>query len=168
MSETIDIEPNISGKRGQTLKVLAILSWIAIGLSTVVLLFTIARGPYSAEEMDEQKVVLLSGMTDEMIEILGEDYVNETVMTMEVTNNLFYSIYGFSLAHSVLGFYAVFLMFNLKKRGFYLYLIYSIVPIFSTFGFYGMGTMMIFSVVFSSLISLLFCILYGYQLKRMS
>jgi len=168
MSETIDIEPNISGKRGQTLKVLSILSWIAIGLSTIVLLFTIAKGPYSAEEMDEQKIILLSGMTDEMIAILGEEYVNETVKTMEVTNNLFYSIYGFSLAHAVLGFYAVFLMFNLKKRGYYLYIIYSIAPIFSTFGFYGMGTIMIFSVVFLSLFSILFCILYGYQVKRMS
>ena len=168
MSETIDIEPNISGKRGQTLKVLAILSWIAIGLSALILVFTVANGPFSAEEMEEQKVLFLSGMNDEMIQILGEEYVNETVMIMEVSNDLFYSVNGFSLANVVLGFYAVYLMYHLKKRGYYLYLIYSIVPIVSSIAFFGTGTMIMFSVAFAAIFSLLFCILYGYQLKRMS
>ena len=164
----LDGDSLLKNKRGQTLKVMCILSWIWIGLMTVSLLAGLVGGPLTAEELEIEKVKVLEQITPEVIEMLGPEFVEENIMILEKSNELFYTISGLSLANFVLGFYGVYLMYNLKKKGFYYYLIYSVVPIISSLAFFGTGLMMTLGAVFLAFFSLIFCLIYGFQLKRMS
>ncbi|MBI3133240.1 MAG: hypothetical protein HYZ14_01060 [Bacteroidetes bacterium] len=168
MSDTPDDKNLVSERRGQTLKVLVILSWIFMGLSALGIIFSTVDGQLSPDELEEEKVALLSTMTPEVLEILGESYITDTIRVLEVSNDYFYTLQGLNAANLVLGFYGVMLMFNLKKKGYYFYLTYSIVPLLISFGFFGTGFIIAFGAVFGGLFSLLFCILYAVQLKRMS
>lgn len=168
MSELLDENGMLKERRGQTLKVLAILSWIWMGLSVLGVIIATVNGQLSPEELEDEKVALLSTMTPEMIEIMGESYVTDTIRVLEISNTYFYTLQGLNAANLVLGFYGVFLMFNLKKRGYYFYLAYSIVPLIISFGFFGGGFIIAFGATLAAVFSLLFCILYGVQLKRMS
>lgn len=168
MSELLDEKSLINEKRGGTLKVLAILSWVWIGLAMLLALPGIFSGPMSPEELDEAKVEILSMITPESQKILGPEFAAENISILERTNELHYSILGLNISSYILGFYAVFLMYNLKKRGYYLYLIYSIVPVLSPLMFFEPGPIRSTTVAIWIFIAAIFCILYGVQTKRMS
>lgn len=168
MSDLLDDSSIMKEKRGTTLKVLAILSWIAMGLNTVGLLFTLAGGPSTPEELAEEKEAILAVVTPEMLEIVGKEYLVETITILEVTNEMFYSINGINASILIIGFYGVFSMYNLKKKGYYFYIVYSIAPIVVSLAFFGTGFYITLGAVLTGIISATFCILYGAQLKRMS
>ena len=77
------------------------------------------------------------------------------------------AIYG--LIGNVLAFVGAFLMFNLKKTGFWVYLVHVAVAILAPLAVYGAGNMLIgistMGVVF---VSILFSVLYSLNLKYMS
>ena len=168
MSELLSESNLLNEKRGGTLKVLAILSWVGIGIMLLLTLFSALGGPLSDEELERQKIEALEAITPEMLEVFGTELVEENIAILEATQQKFYSITGLKLANLILGAYAVFLMFNLKKRGFFLYLVYSAVPVASTLYFFGTGPLMTFWVALIIVFSILFCTLYAFQLKRMS
>lgn len=168
MTELLSEKEMMNQKRGGFLKALAILSWISMGIMLFFTLFSALGGPLSDEELERQKIVALEAITPEMIQVFGKELVEENIMILEVTQEKFYSITGLKLANLVLGVYAVFLMFTLKKKGYYFYLVYSMVPIVSTVFFFGTGTLMTFWIAMIVIFSLLFSILYAAQLKRMS
>lgn len=168
MTDLLDQKALMNEKRGVALKVFAILSWIWMGITGLLTLLTIIKGPLSSEDLEYEKVAFLAKVTPETIQVFGEDFVTESMQMLDVTQELFFSINGLALANIVLGFYAVFLMYNLKRNGYYLYLIYSIVPIISSILFFGTGTLVMLGVAWHVVIGLLFIILYGTQLKRMA
>ena len=110
MSELLDEKSLMNEKRGGTLKVLAILSWVWIGLGTLMTLPGIFSGPMTPEQLEDAKVEVLSMITPESKEILGPDFMNENIAIMESTNQFHYSIMGLNISNYILGFYAVFLM----------------------------------------------------------
>lgn len=168
MSELLDEKSLMNEKRGGTLKVLAILSWVWIGLGTLMTLPGIFSGPMTPEQLEDAKVEVLSMITPESKEILGPDFMNENIAIMERTNQFHYSIMGLNISNYILGFYAVFLMYNLKKKGFYLYVLYSIVPAISPLLFFEAGPIRSATIGIWLFLAALFCILYGVQTKRMA
>jgi len=168
MSEMLNETTLMKTRRGSTLKVLAILSWIWIGFMTLMTLPSVFSGPMSADEMEDAKVDILTSLTPEMIKILGQDFVKENIAFLEKSNEYHYSILGINLASYVLGFYAVFLMYNLKKTGYYLYVVYSLIPVVTPLLFFDGGIIRAMSIAFGLVFAILFCILYGVQVKRMS
>lgn len=168
MSEFSEAEVSMKERRGTTLIVLAILSWVSMGfsfLSTVPGVFT---GPMSADELADTKVEILAAFTPEMIEILGTDFVEENIRIIEKTNEYHYIILGVNLSTLILGFFGVLQMFNLRKKGYFFYLVYTVVPVFLPLILFGNGFLVMAGLVASLLIGGVFCLLYGLQLKRMS
>jgi hypothetical protein len=168
MSEMLDGNDLMKERRGQTLKVLAILSWISMGMATVSILFALFGGPMTPAELEESKVLLVSQWSSEEIEMIGKPLIEELLMRLDVQNEMHYSLLGIQMAYLILGAFGVYLMYNLRKTGFYYYVVYSIIPIVVELGFFGTGLIAKLIVIFSLGISIVFCILYAVQLKRMS
>lgn len=168
MSDLLDESTTLREKRGTTVMVLCILSWVWLGLSTLGFLVTVTQGPATPEEMVAEKLVIMQAATPEVIAVFGEEFITDQVVLLEIANEYFYSLRGIDAVTLVLGFYAVWLMFNLKKKGYYFYLAYSLLPIITIPIFYGMGGLMVLSMLMIAVLSAVFCILYGVQLKRMS
>lgn len=168
MSELLDEKSLMNEKRGGTLKVLAILSWVWIGLVTLLTLPGVFSGPMTPEELENAKVELLTMVTPESQAVLGPDFMAENLAILERTNELHYSILGLNISSYILGFYAVFLMYNLKKKGFYLYILYSIIPAISPLLFFEAGPIRSMTIGVWLFLATIFCILYGVQTKRMS
>ncbi|MBK7129394.1 MAG: hypothetical protein IPM74_07225 [Crocinitomicaceae bacterium] len=167
MSESLDENLSLKEKRGGALKVYAILSWIYIGLTALGLLMSMATGPMSVEELEQSKVILMESWDEETIQLIGTDLLNEMVLRLDIANEKHYLILGFNFAIVVLGFYGVLQMFQLKKTGYYFYLAYSALPAIVEIMHFGTGTLAIFNIIFGLLVSGIFCLLYGLQLKRM-
>lgn len=168
MSELLDDSNLMKEKRGTTLMVLAILSWIWIGFTVITMFISIADGKKSAEELEEEKVRILETATPEVIEVFGEDYITNTLSILEISNEYFYTIQFLNLANIGIGFLAVYMMYKLRKKGFYLYILYSLLPIVITLIFFETGFLINFGIIFNAIFAILFCSLYGAQVKRMS
>jgi hypothetical protein len=168
MSELLDEKSLMNEKRGATIKVLAILSWVWIGLGTLMTLPGIFTGPMTPEQLEDAKVEILSMVTPESQKILGPDFMKENIAILERTNELHYSIMGLNISSYILGFYAVFLMYNLKKKGFYLYVVYSLIPVISPLLFFEPGPIRSMTIGVWLFLASIFCILYGVQTKRMA
>ncbi|MBL7897527.1 MAG: hypothetical protein JNJ99_03245, partial [Crocinitomicaceae bacterium] len=122
MSELLDDSHLLKEKRGTTLMVLAILSWIWIGFTVITLVISLADGKKSPEALEEEKVRILETATPEVIEVFGEDYITSTLSILEISNEYFYTIQLLNLANIGIGFMAVFMMYKLRKKGYYLYI----------------------------------------------
>lgn len=167
MSESLDENLSLNEKRGGALKVYAILSWIYIGITAIGLLMSMVSGPMDAEELEQSKVIILESLDEETVQLVGTDFLKEMIERLEVANEKHYLILGFNFAVVVLGFYGVLQMFQLKKNGYYFYLAYSILPAILEFVHFGNGVLVVFNALFGLLVSGVFCLLYGLQLKRM-
>jgi len=69
--ELLDPSESLKKRRGQTLNVVSILSWIWMAYSIVLICYNLIGGPKSTEQMNEAKVQLISSYTDEMIDFMG-------------------------------------------------------------------------------------------------
>lgn len=166
MDELLDEKQEMKNKRGKTLPVLCILSWIAIGLTFLSVSSEMMKGQLTQEELRQEQFELLSTADTD----LGEFYmafIEETVAMMEVTNEKFWTLMSINLCIVILGFFGVLLMFKLQKKGFYLYLAYCIIPMIVSLSFFGDFKITIYGLIFNVIFSGLFIILYGVQLKRM-
>ncbi|WP_027421333.1 hypothetical protein [Crocinitomix catalasitica] len=154
-------------ERGDALLVFCVLSWVYIGFNFLLVMFSFMQGQSSPEEIEMARIAMLEGQDLEVINMMGwlfEEFTNYMV----ITNDNFYLINIVTLMNLIIGFIGVFLMFRLTKMGFYLYLAYSIIPLLLITYFYqGMtiGTVML---MFTGIIGLIFSLMYGSQLKRMS
>lgn len=168
MSEEIDIHENNQPKKKQTIKILAILSWIYIGITIIGLLGSIFQGQMSEEELEFEKAELLSTMTPESVEMFGKEFFQESIRILEVANENFAVMTLLNVIVVIIGLYGVIEMFNLRKRGYYFYIGYSLLPIIISYSFFGTGLLVNLGAIFTLVFSILFLILYGYQLKNMS
>lgn len=166
MEELIDREPTLKERRGKGIPVLAVLSWIYIGLSAAGVLMNIATGPMDEEQLTQQKAEILSAYTDEMLEQAG-GIVEDMIQIIDISNANFYAILLTNIVLVTMGFMSVLWMYKLKKKGFYLYLAYSILPLLQLFVFYSGTFATTAGTIFHMIFGGLFCILYGMQVKRM-
>lgn len=167
--ELLDNKIELKERRGMTLTVLCVLSWIAIGLSFLGMIWNLIKGKKTEAELLEDKIEQLSAVPDGPAKEMTLNIMQEGFVADELANQYFFELMAQNVLTLILGFFAVLLMFKLKKIGFYLYLLYCAIPIAVSIGVFGVsGFMSIIIIGVLSIISLVFVILYGYQLKRMS
>ncbi|UKN01803.1 hypothetical protein K6119_18945 [Paracrocinitomix mangrovi] len=158
---------SVKEKRGTALLVYAILSWVWIGIMLLIQLPNMFGGKMSAEEFNEYKYTALKPINEDTPEVFI-NIIKQSIEMAEIQNENFWMISLVSLLHLVIGFLAVFMMFKLKKNGYYLYILYTLVPIILTLLMYPMNTLSLFAIIWNAVIGGVFVLLYGLQLKRMS
>lgn len=171
MTEQIDSnQPNSTKKRPTFLIILAVLSFLSLALSFFGSLFSFFAGPLSEEEIESQNADLYESVS--LLKSQGMDGFADTMeKTMQYANYMNSEAFVMgnltSLLVSILGILAVVMMLKLKKIGFHLYVAYSLLPILLMYAIAPAEYITTFSVVTSLVISALFCLLYGLNLKHM-
>lgn len=166
--ETLDLN-NQRNPRPTGLKVLCILSWIYIGFSLISSAIGLMSGKADEEEMLQMKVEMtksISQMKDMGMTSFAE-MMNKIQMMAEITNENQLAIGLTGLAILILGLYGVIAMWQGKKIGFHLYVIYSILAIVQIYFFVSPSIVPTFIVVWNVLFSGLFILLYSKHLKWM-
>ena len=167
--ETIDqnLKPT---QRPTFLTVLCILSFVWIGISTIGGLATTLGGPASEEEMLQAKVDLVKS-ADEM-RTLGMDgfaEMFEKIQRMaESTNANFYAVSIISIIVLLTGLYGVILMWKGRKLGFHLYIVYNLLTIIQLYFFVSPADIPSFVVIWNSILSGIFVLMYSRNLKWLS
>lgn len=158
----------MNDERGQTLKVLIILSWVWIALMGLSSMRNLIEGPPPIEMIEEAKAQAVADQPQEVIDQMKWFY-DDTFAMLDASVTNHYQIEGSYMAIYLLGLAATIFMWRLRRAGFFMYLAYSVAAIVASFYFYyGLhGTYAYIFGGFSFLIGGIFCILYGVQLKRM-
>ena len=167
MDELIDDKLTMKERRGKTLPVLAVLSFIWIAYNVVTISAQLVKGPLSDEEIDQQKYELLQTY-DEDSPSMVKEIMEESMETLDILKENFWALASSNIIIYALGFIAVFMMLKLKKAGFYMYILYCVAPIAITMMYFSGFKIMMVGVAIQGFFSILFLILYGVQLKRMS
>jgi hypothetical protein len=157
-------------KRPNFLVVLAVLSYISIGLGLLATLFTLISGPSSIEQIEQEEAQLYESI--QQMEEAGMDDIVQIFETsaqqaVYINNEVFYSFNILNLISLILGFMGVFLMMKLKKVGFHLYVAYSLLPIIISYALIPMNLIIGASIITAVILSAIFCVLYGLNLKHM-
>jgi len=161
---------NEKPKRPTFLVVLAVLSYISISIGTLGTFFSLISGPSSQEQLEQQEAQLYESIQimkeagmDDMVELFEKSAQQATY----INNEVFYSFNILNLLTLVIGFLGVYLMMKLKKVGFHLYVAYSLLPIIIMYALIPMNLIIGLSIIASVILSAIFCILYGLNLKHM-
>jgi hypothetical protein len=157
-------ELSLKEQRGIFLTVLCVLSWISTGIAIISNLATLTQGKNGVQQQILDLEAQLENTEDELAYSLIETSIN----TLHITLENFMAINITTLILALLGAYGVYLMFNLKKTGFYLYVAYAILSPFASYYFFKDTQFIVATLVLSLVISLVFIILYGINLKRMT
>jgi len=153
--------------RPNGLTALCILSWVWMAFSLPSVVTELNTGRVTEADIREQKHVILESQTPETIEMMPW-VVEESIEMLYISRDNFSTMMIINFVALIIGLIGVFLMFQLRKIGFYMYIGYSIISIAywlyyfngMTFGWIIISTTAIFSA--------LFIILYGTQLKKMT
>jgi hypothetical protein len=149
--------------RPTLLKVLCILSWVYTGLSFIVTLGAFFQGPLNDEEMTFQKVELAKStaeMRDVKMDFLADTF-DQLQRMSEATNSNFYASSIITLSVILLGILGVYLMWQGKRTGFHLYIVYNLMTIAQLYIFISPSDIPTFMVVFNLIFSGLFIFLYS-------
>lgn len=161
--DTIDWEVD-KNKVPKTLNTLSILSFIGCGIALIGLLVGIFKKPPSEADLQDMQDKLDRAPAF-VQKFTGSHSVEMTRKTIENS----FSINLLSAIALALCLYGVIRMRNLKKEGFYIYLLGElVVPLATMIIFVGLGLYGSFALALSILIPVLFIILYATQLKYMS
>lgn len=161
---------NVPDKRPVFLTVLAVLSFISIGMGSLSSLSTLTTGPMSEGQLEEYQAAQYESielMKSQNMEGLENMIMTMMEMTIYQNNNVFYAYNSLNFILFIIGGVGVFLMLKLRKLGFHLYVIYSLVPVLAFYIFFPMEIIPSFLVIGTTLLSGVFCLLYGLNLKHM-
>ena len=160
-------------KRPNFLVFLLVLTSISVILLLYGSISAVFQGPKSAEYMEE----IIAEQNEQLAELknlMGKDdgalieAVESSVnLTIHTNDEVFYSFHLLSILQSLLGIAAIVFMFKLRKIGFHLYVGYCILPIIVIYALFPAAYISNFMILGTVLISGLFCLLYGLNLKHM-
>lgn len=163
-------EPKI---RPRMLLVLCVLSLVYILSTSVAIISSISNGPLSDSEVEAQVAEYYSTINkleedgneipDSMKEMVDKMVANAKYTNQEV----FYVNSYLNLFTLLVGLVGVVLMYNLKKIGFHIYIIYSLLPIVAMYFIIPFELIPTLTVMVSLVTSTLFVILYSLNLKSM-
>lgn len=172
--ENLDQETNVSEapKRPNFLVFLLVLTSISLVMMLYSTLQGLLQGPKSQEYI-EQLMAEQSEQIAEAKNVLGEDGMLIEALESSIdfaiyqNNEVFYSFHIWTFLQVLIGIAAVVFMFKLRKIGFHLYVAYCILPILISYLLFPAAYLSNFMIFGSILISGLFCLLYGLNLKHM-
>lgn len=147
-------------KISSMLNVLTILTFIGSGLGAISAItgYFTAPGNYERQIQLQDKMADMPAIVKNM---MGPDPVETARKQLE---NRF-PIMLLTLVGALLCLYGALQMRKLKKIGFSVYIIGDLVPFLAMFIFIGMGIMSGFAMIFATVITVVFIILYATQLK---
>jgi len=159
----------MENKRPTALTVYIILSWIWITVLSYNVLMNYVAGPMTAEQIRENRIEMLKSLEKQPQQDreVGMTVVNEMELFFETYSANHAAAHFASFLHILVGLAATILMFRMRKVGFHLYILYSLIPITTASYFYGASTIGVGLMFCSGVIGLLFIILYGFQLKHL-
>lgn len=156
-------------KRPVFLSVLSILSFISLGFGFLQVLFSFLTGKLSAEQMEQDKIMLAKQM--EMMQDSGDQYFSSLMEQLfNVQNYVNENIYmhnTFILVSLILGLFGVIYMMQGFKRGFHMYIIYNIMSILVFYVSVPASEVPSFMIIVNAIFSALFVFLYSRNLKWM-
>ena len=153
--------------RPNGLTALCILSWVWMAFSLPSVVTELNTGRLTEADIREQKIVILESQTPETIEMMPW-VVEESIEMLYISRDNFSTMMIINFVALIIGLIGVFLMFQLRKIGFYMYIGYSIISI--AYWLYYFNGMTFGRIIISTtaIFSALFIILYGTQLKKMT
>ena len=145
---------------------LIILTWCNTGLAIMSSLFTLLMGKPSLEEIKQSKVVLATSM-NQMLEI--KMYYLATLMQkiQYLTDAMYANFIGFhlvSLTVAAIGSVAALFMFQGKRLGFHLYIVYSLVYLAQTYLFVNPAFVPTEMLVINAFFAFIFILMYSRNL----
>ena len=166
--ENIEIQKE-APKRPTFLTVLAVLSFITIGLGLLGGLTGLLSGPLSQEEIDEiiaQNMKIVDQLND-MGSYYWSDALNKTMHMVQYTNNNFYVNQLITVLGYAVGLAGVILMLRGKKTGFHLYIIYNLLSLLVVYASVPVSEVPAFIIIFNAFFALLFIFMYSRNLHYM-
>ena len=156
-------------KRPVFLKVLCILTFISTGGSILMSMMRLSVGPFTYEEVLEQKAGMQEAITD--FDKMGADFwvdYMQSVMRFSVQANDNHNLVMFlALLVASVGFIGALMMWRGQKIGFHLYIVYNIIGIASVYLYASMANIHSLNTIISVLFALLFILMYSRNLKWM-
>jgi len=154
-------------KRPTFLTVLCILTFINIGINLLTLLFQLAVGPTSEEEMLAERVELTKATSQ--LEDAGMDgfagMMDQLMaMTAEIQES-FYLAMIVSLVTYLIGLFGALKMFQGQKIGFHLYIIYSLLAVGGVYLYISPQNIPSISIIFGLILSGIFVFMYSRNLS---
>jgi hypothetical protein len=156
---------SMKDKRGAFLLVICILSWAYMGYVIISTSITYFNG---IGQLEEQMAVSMELFEQETGNPLLNSIMEDTQMVFVNTLKYFKEIQIGNIMALFFGALSVYLMYSLKKIGFYLYILYSIIIPSIQIYFLGSSMVIIAIVAFSGIVGIAFIIMYGVNLKRMT
>lgn len=162
-------------KRPRFLMVLLVLSSINICISLIGVAMSLSSGPLTQKEIDKgfEPIVkeisnLKTNANDPELTSVLDNMFSKTKANTEYKNfNFFYAFNWLTLIGFLLGATSIYFLYNLRKIGLHLYIIYSLFPILIAYAILPLGLILTYQVIYTVCISALFAILYGMHLKFM-
>jgi hypothetical protein len=151
------------------LTVLGVLSFIAIGLNLIIIVFQLVSGKPSEEQMLEEQVVMASQineMNDLGMGSLAGFLEQAQAMSNEI-NQKFYLAMGITLITYIIGLFGVLKMWKGAKVGFHLYIIYNLLGIGGLYLYVSPENVPSIGVILNAILSGLFIFLYSRNLHWM-
>ncbi len=154
-------------KRPTFLTVLCILTFINIGINMLTLLFQLAVGPSSEEEVLAERVELTKATSQ--LEDAGMDgfagMMDQLMaMTAEIQES-FYLAMIVSLVTYLIGLFGALKMFQGQKIGFHLYIIYSLLAVGGVYLYISPQNIPSISIIFGLILSGIFVFMYSRNLS---
>ncbi len=162
MQETVT---NPTGKRPTLLTVLCILSFIAGGWAIISGIMTLVATPDTSEVQLQMEEAMegLEGMDDNPLAGFAQGMADQAVLAAEVAKPMNMA----NIVIALISIFGVWQMWNLKRSGFYIYLLATVAGLAVPMIFLGGGMLALMAVGLGGFISLVFVILYAVNLKYM-
>jgi pheromone shutdown protein TraB len=157
-AENVEQQQPATKERPTFLTVLCILSFIGVGLVVISNLVALIGGGVSKAIMESSEEVMQAMEAVEEVPVVGES-VSKIVSSAS-------TIAAINIIAALVVLVGVFMMWSLKKTGYYIYIVGEIAPVIALIVLGGLlGG---FMAIFSSFIAILFIILYGLNVKHMA
>jgi hypothetical protein len=159
-------ELGVKSRPPRFLFALIILTWCNTGLAVASSLFTLLMGKPSIEEIKQSKVVLATSM-NQMLEIKMYYLANLMQKIQYLTDAMYANFIGFhlvSLTVAAIGSVAALFMFQGKRLGFHLYIVYSLVYLAQTYLFVNPAFVPTEMVVINAFFAFIFILMYSRNL----
>lgn len=169
MTEIVDNSENKekNDKRPTMLLVVSIMSLVYMGWSLLKNIQSFFAGPMSEDDIEAYKVEVTKSITSvkDMSAVWLEDMLRSMINMVESINAHFTLNVVSGIVILLVGITGVMLMFNRRKIGFHVYIIYSILASVQIYLFVAPSLLSNAVVIFSLIISSVFILLYGLNLK---
>jgi len=170
MSSIIDSEKAMNEERPKGLRTLCILTFISTGFSLLSEVFNLFNGPMSKDQLIAAKVEM-SKAIDEMRSLNMDSIAEMFEKLQQITesiNSQFYLATTTTLIVLSIGLVGAFFMWQGRKLGFHLYIVYSLLVAVQLYLFVPPASIPTVILVWNIIISGLFVFLYSRHLNYLT